>query len=53
VRVFWPAIVDSLAMGLSIEKAMTMIERNARNLGRRAREFEEATVNDQYLDDNF
>ena len=44
VRIFWPAVADSLEMGMSVEQALAMVERNARSLGRQARQLEEATA---------
>jgi len=44
VRVFWSAIAGSIEMGMTIEQALALVKRNARNLGRKAREIEEAAV---------
>ena len=45
VRVFWSAIADSIAMGLTIEQALKLVKKNARTLGRKAREVKESAVN--------
>ena len=44
VRVFWSAIADSIAMGMMIEQALKLVRKNARNLGRKARDIDEASV---------
>jgi hypothetical protein len=41
VRVFWPAIRDSLANGRSLESALRLVHAHAGRLGRRARGIEE------------
>lgn len=42
VRVFWPVIRDEVQDGRSVEDALELVRRNARMLGRQAREFETA-----------
>jgi hypothetical protein len=37
VRAFWPAIADSLAMGMPLTRAMGLLGRHAAGLGRLAR----------------
>ncbi|MBO0700526.1 MAG: hypothetical protein J2P46_19170 [Zavarzinella sp.] len=41
LRVFWPALQDSLAAGRSLESALDLVRANAWRLGPRAREIEE------------
>jgi uncharacterized protein (TIGR02996 family) len=44
VRVFWPTLADSVAVGRTPDSALDVVRRNAARLGRRAREFEEGAV---------
>jgi hypothetical protein len=46
LRVFWPAIRETLAVGRTLESSLDVVRRNAKRLGRRAREVEERVVTD-------
>ena len=44
VKLFWSAIADRIAMGMTIEQALALLKRNARNRCKTAQEFEEAAI---------
>jgi len=41
VRVFWPAIADTVALGVPVAEALEQVRRNAMRLGKAARDIEE------------
>ena len=43
MRVYWPVMRDSLAVGRSLESVLELIRKGAARLGRQAREIEERT----------